>query len=76
MPPARPLALVHVSFDSMTSSFEQRIRDAKTILQARWPDRFPLNEREQDIVAAIMVDYAIQCELAILREQEKINGDV
>jgi len=44
------------------TTFEQRIRDAKTILQARWPDKFPLNEIEQNIVATIMVDYAIQCE--------------
>jgi hypothetical protein len=50
------------------TSFEQRIRDAKTILEARWPDKFPLSEAEQDIVAAIMVDYAVQCELMILRE--------
>jgi len=54
-----------------TTTFAQRLRDARTILQAKWPDKFPLNEREQDIVAGIMVDYAIQCELAILRERAK-----
>jgi NADH:ubiquinone oxidoreductase subunit H len=52
------------------TSFEQRIRDAKTILEARWPDKFQLSEAEKDIVAGIMVDYAVQCELIILRERK------
>jgi len=44
------------------------MRDAKTILRANWPDRFPLHEIEQNIVAKIMVDYAIQCERRLLGE--------
>jgi hypothetical protein len=56
------------------TSFEQRIRNAKTILEAhmaRWPKNAPsLSERDKDFVAAIMVDYAVQCELIILRERE------
>jgi hypothetical protein len=54
------------------TDFEQRIRDAKTILEARWPTNLPpLPERAKDLIAIIMLDYAVQCELAILREKEK-----
>jgi len=56
------------------SDFELRLREAKTILQARWPDKFPLGDKEQDIVTKIMVEYAIQCELKIVRQQDEWQG--
>jgi hypothetical protein len=58
----------------MTASptFDQRVRDARTILEARWPPgRLPLSDELQNIVAFIMIDYAIQCELEILRRQDE-----
>jgi hypothetical protein len=52
------------------TTFEQRLRDAKTILEARWLPHMPeLTDGQKDLVAVIMLDYAVQCELAILRER-------
>jgi hypothetical protein len=53
------------------TSYSQRCRDAQTILQARWPSRAAtLPKHLQELIATIMVEYAMQCELGILRERE------
>jgi hypothetical protein len=55
----------------------QRIRDAQTILEARWrPELPPLSPAAKDAIAAIMVDYAIQCELKALRREDEWRSGV
>ena len=46
--------------------FEQRLRDARTIFDAHWrrtTDKPELSDDVKEIIAAAMIDYAIQCEL-------------
>jgi hypothetical protein len=53
-------------------TFDQRVRDARTILDSHWPRTRPqLSDDLREIVGEIMVAYAIQCELAILRERDE-----
>jgi hypothetical protein len=54
------------------STFDQRVRDAKTLLVSHWPPGQPrLADDLLEIVAVNMVNYAIQCELAILNERDE-----
>jgi hypothetical protein len=53
-----------------TVTYNQRVRDAITILDSHWPHTQPkLSDVLREIVGEIMVAYAIQCELAILNER-------
>lgn len=49
----------------VVGTYQQRLRDAQTLLVGRWPHRTgPLLTSElEKIIAAMMVDYAVQCEL-------------
>jgi len=53
------------------SRYEQRVRDARTWLEANWPSsQPPLPRGAREITASLMAGYVIQAELEFLRERE------
>jgi len=53
----------------MTDTSEQRMRDAQTFLETRWPKTRPeMPPAVRRLVAEIMVDYANQAEMAVQNE--------